>query len=138
MTKHLLHALTNNIKLAALATTFMLVSCSSSINIKDYVEKNSAFSLTINSKDTATGFTKSSQTKIIVGSDKYLKLISWLDKNENGWHTTPASYISTILVTQQNSFRLLYKKGDNGVVIGLKDKQYSKTIKKGELDFLTP
>jgi hypothetical protein len=49
---------------------------------------------------------------------------------------TPASYVANISVTQQNSFRLLYNKGDEGVVIGLSDKQYSKSIKKGELDFL--
>ena len=131
-----LHTLTNNIKLAVLATTFMLVSCSSSININDYIDRSSPFDLTINSRDTATGFTQSLQSKITVNSDKYLKLINWLEKNENGWRITPVSYVTNISVTQRNSFRLLCSKGENGVVIGLGDKQYSKSIQKGELDFL--
>ena len=75
-----------------------------------------------------------------MNSNKYLKLIEWGKKNTNGWHLTPVSYIAEIYVGQRN-FRLLYTSGTKGVVIGFTDKkgnskQYSKTTKKGELDFL--
>ena len=127
--------LINNIKLAFIISTFILAGCSSSININDYIDKNSPFDLTINSRDTVTGFTKSIKTKITVNSDKYSMLINWLANNKNGWQTTPASYAVNVLVTQ-NSFRLLCNKGGKGVVIGFADKQYSKSTKQGELDFL--
>jgi len=132
----LLHTLTKNIKFTIIAAAFIFIGCSSSINIKNYVDKNSQFELTINTRETATQLAQSAQSKIAVDSEKYSKLMNWLDKNENGWHTTPASFANDILVTQ-NSFRLLYNKGGEGVVIGLGDKQYSKSIKKGELDFLS-
>ena len=137
MKEYLLHILTKNCKLTLIMATLMLASCSSSININEYIDKNSPFDLTINAMDTATGLTKASQTKIAVNLKKHLKLINWLDKNKNGWHITLASYVANISVTQKNSFRLLCTKNDNGIVIGLHDKQYSKSIQKGEIDFLT-
>ncbi len=135
--------MTNQIGLTLLlTTTCILTSCSSPININNYVDKTSPFNLTINNTDSATGLTKSTQAKIAVTSDKYLKLINWFDKNENGWQTTPpASYVTNISVTQ-GSFRLLYNKDADDVIVGFTDKnnnprQYSKTIKKGELGFLS-
>lgn len=136
MKGYLLHTFTRNIKFTIIAVTFILPSCSSSISIRNHIDKNSPFDLTISTRDTATGLTESAQTKIAVNSDKYSKLINWLYKNENGWHpAAPASYVNDILVTQ-NLFTLLYNKSGEAVIIGFNNKQYSKSIKKGELDFL--
>ena len=78
--------------------------------------------------------------EIAPNSDKFIKLTNWTENNKTGWETTPASYVSEVFVGQGN-FRLLYTTGTDGVVIGFTDrenipKQYSKKIKKGELDFL--
>ena len=133
--------MTNKITFVFILTaTCILTSCSSSININDYVEKNSPFILTLNKTDLATGLTKSSKTNIPVNSDKHLNLINWFDKHRNGWQPMPASYVTYISVTQ-GAFRLLYDNHGDGVIIGFIDKdkkarQYSKTIEKGELDFL--
>ncbi len=133
--------MTNQITLVFILTaTCLLTCCSSSININDYIEKTTPFNLTLNEIDLATGLTKLSQTNISVNSDKHLKLINWFDKNRNGWQSTPASYATFICVTQ-GSFRLLYNNHADGVIVGFTDKdkkprQYSKTIEKGELDFL--
>ena len=83
---------------------------------------------------------RSEQFEIPANSDKFVKLTQWAENNTTGWETTPASYVAEVFVRQGN-FRLLYTTGTEGVVIGLTDrknihKQYSKKIKKGELDFL--
>lgn len=121
--------------------TFLLSGCTTDININNYIDKNDPFGLTFNKKDSATGFTKSDHFEISVNSDKYKKIIQWGNENTKGWKWTPASYITDISIGQDN-FRLLHTFGSNGVVIGFTDKegkprQYTKAIKKGELDFLT-
>ena len=78
--------------------------------------------------------------EIAPNSDKFIKLTQWAANNTTGWATAPASYVSEVFVGQGN-FRLLYTSGTDGVVISFTDrennpKQYSKKIKKGELDFL--
>ena len=122
-------------------TTCILASCSSTINMNDYIDKNSSFTLTLKSRDKMTALTKSTQTDIAVNSKKYLNLIKWINNNESGWQWTPASYITNVSL-EQGSFRLLYMTGMDAVVISFIDKenkarQYSKPIKKGELNFLT-
>lgn len=121
--------------------TCMLASCSSKININNYIDKNSSFILTLNSTDKITDLTKVTQTDIKVNSHKYSKLIEWFNNNESGWQLTPSSYLANISV-RQGSFGLLYTKGTDGAVISFIDKenksrQYSKSITKGELDFLS-
>lgn len=118
----------------------MLASCGSKININNYIDKKSSFILTLNSTDKMTGLTKAIQTDIKVNSHKYSKLIEWFNNNESGWQLTPASYVANISV-RQGSFGLLYTRGTDGAVISFIDKenksrQYSKSITKGELDFL--
>ena len=117
-----------------------LTSCTSSISIRNYIDRNSPFILTINSIDTKTGFTQSTQHTIPVNSNKFVKLMNWFLNNENGWQQTPASFVTNISVTQR-TFRLLSTNDKNGVVISFVDKdknskQYTKCIGKGELDFL--
>lgn len=123
-----------------IVASFILTGCRSTVNIYDYINKNVPFNLTIKSTDTTNGLNAPMQTSIAVNSDKYKKLLDWFYNNENGWQTTPTSYMANITVTQA-SFRLLYNKNGDNVTIGFSDKsngpqQYSKTIRKGELDFL--
>ena len=117
-----------------------LGACNSNININDYINKKAPIILQISKEDTITKFTSSEKIEIKVDSDKYKKIIQWSNENTSGWRWTPASYLSDISISQDN-LRLLYWKGGVNVVIRFTDKenkpqQYSKTIKKGELDFL--
>ena len=103
-------------------TTCILASCSSIINMNDYIDKNSSFTLILKSRDTITALTKSTQTDIAVNSKKYLNLIKWINNNESGWQWTPASYITNVSL-EQGSFRLLYMTGMDAVVISFIDKE---------------
>jgi hypothetical protein len=109
--------------------------CKNAINITDHIDKNAPLTLTINKRDSLTGLTTSNRFTIQINSEKYKKVIDWCKKNSNGWQSTPASFAPDIGLTQSN-FRLLYFTQSDGVVIGFDAKQYSKQIKKGELDFL--
>ena len=120
-------------------STAVLTSCSSDININDYIDKNSSLKLTINKTDTNTGLTSSDLFEISPNSDKFKKLIAWGNENKYDWKSTLASYVCELSVTQDN-FNLLLLKHE-GVVIGFTDKkgngnQYQKIINKGDLDFL--
>lgn len=113
--------------------TFTFYGCRQHIDINDYIDQKSALVLKI-------GNQLERPDTIKVDSDKYIKLIEWGKINTDNWQSTTASYISDIYVGQGN-FRLLYLSEKDGVVIGFTDnqgnpKQYSKRIKKGELDFL--
>jgi len=62
--------------------------------------------------------------------------------NSDGWNWDPVSHIPADIIVSQGSFRLLYWVGKDIAVITYTDKnnkskQYSKSIKKGDLDFLT-
>jgi hypothetical protein len=116
-----------------------ILSCSTEISIEKYIDLNSTLTLTINKTNDQTGLTESETRKIEPNSEKFKKLIDWANNNLDNWKSTPASYITKVAVTQ-NNFRLLYNQ--DFVVIGFTDndgkaQQYSKTVEKGELDFLT-
>jgi hypothetical protein len=116
-----------------------MTSCSTEINIAKYVNLNSTLTLTVNKTNDQTGLTESETRKIESKSEQFKKLIEWGNNNLVNWKSTPASYIAKVALTQKD-FRLLYNQ--DFVVIGFTDnegkaQQYSKTIKKGELDFLT-
>jgi hypothetical protein len=116
-----------------------ITSCSTEVNIEKYVDLNSTLTLTVNKTNDQTGLTESETRKIEPNSEKFKKLIDWANNNLDNWKSTPASYIAKVAVTQK-SFRLLYNQ--DFVVIGFTDndgkaQQYSKTVVKGELDFLT-
>ena len=113
--------------------TFAFFGCRQHIDINNYIDKKLPLELKIGNQ------LKRPDT-IKVNSDKYRKLVDWGKANKDDWQSTPASYIANICVGQGN-FRLLYLPDKDGVVIGFTDnqgnpKQYSKRIKKGELDFL--
>jgi hypothetical protein len=115
------------------------ISCSTQINIDKYIDINSTLTLTVNTTNDQTGLTESETRKIEPKSEKFKKLIEWSNNNRDNWKSTPASYIAKVAVTQKD-FRLIYNQGF--VVIQFierdgKAHQYSKTVKKGELDFLT-
>lgn len=123
---------------------FMLTSifsgCSLDLHVNEYIDKNAPLRLTIREKDNSTGLTTSDSFEIAINSEKYRRLVDWADKNTGGWKWAPASYIADIYVGQ-GDFRMLYSIGSSGVVVGFTDKegkpkQYTKTIEKGELDFL--
>lgn len=116
-----------------LILTLAFCSCKQHIDINDYIDRYSPLKLKI-------GNQLKQPVIIQVNSDKYRKLIEWGKINTDDWQSTSASFIADIYVGQ-GSFRLLCLPGRNGVVIGFTDKQgnlrqYSKTIKEGELDFL--
>jgi hypothetical protein len=118
-----------------------LTSCSKNINFNEYIDKNLPLELKIQKNYLSTDGTKPEHLEIPAYSDKFIKLTQWAENNTTGWETTPASYVAEVFVGQGN-FRLLYTPGTDGVVIGFTDRenipqQYSKKIKKGELDFLT-
>jgi hypothetical protein len=120
--------------------TSIFSGCGTDFNIAEYINKNVPLKLTINKMDTSTGLTTSDHFELPINSEKYKKIIEWGNKNTDGWHSTPASYIADIYVGQ-GDFRMLYTLGSNGVIIGCTDKegkpkQYSKIIEKGSLDFL--
>ena len=113
----------------------ILTSCSSQININEYIDKNAPLKLKFDKIDSST-----EQLEIPVNSDKFIQLAQWADNNTTGWRSTPASYLLEVAVYQEN-FRLLFTTGKAGVVISFMDKenkprQYSKKTKIGELDFL--
>jgi hypothetical protein len=115
-----------------------LSSCSTEINIGDYINTNSSLTLSINKTTQDTGLTNSQKVEISPDSEKFKKIIDWGVNNQSSWTKTPASYISEVSVTQ-NDFRLLYN--HDFVVVGFTNKngeplQYSKKVKSGELDFL--
>ena len=119
---------------------FVLTSCTTNIDFNEYIDKNLPLELKIQRNYLSTGSTIPERIEIAPNSDKFIKLTHWTENNKTGWETSPASYISEVFVRQGN-FRLLYTSGTDGVVIGFTDrennpKQYSKKIKKGELDFL--
>lgn len=112
------------------------VSCHSKLNLENIIDQKSPFTLTTLDAET-NHFEKE---KLEVNSEKHKKLINFIMHNEKDWKISKASYRNNINVTQ-NNFRLNYIKGSDWVVIGFTDndnnpKQYSKNIKKGELDFL--
>jgi hypothetical protein len=113
--------------------TFTFFGCRQHIDINDYIDHKLPLELKI-------GNQLERPDTIKVNSDKYRKLVDWGKANKDNWESTSVSYIADIYVGQGN-FRLLYLPGKDGVVIGFTDnqgnpKQYSKRIKKDELDFL--
>jgi hypothetical protein len=112
---------------------FAFSSCRQHIDINDYIDQNLPLELKI-------GNQLKHPDIIQVNSNKYRKLIEWGKLNTDDWQSIPVSFIADIYVGQ-GKFRLLCLPNKEGVVIGFTDKlgnsrQYSKIIKKGELDFL--
>ncbi|MEP7255992.1 MAG: hypothetical protein ABI666_09445 [Ferruginibacter sp.] len=119
---------------------FILTSCNEEINVYTYFDKKNPFNLKFYSTDSLTKFTNLRQLKILPNDNIYSNLTKWIDNNKTGWQDAPASYVPDVGI-EQGTFHLLYLKKANGIVINFIDpkniaKQYSKSVKKGELDFL--
>jgi hypothetical protein len=76
---------------------------------------------------------------IQVHSEKHNQIMTFLQNNRFGWQYTPASYISSFSIHQDNFHMTLLKKG--GVVISFMDKdgkskQFIKTVEPTQLLFL--
>jgi len=116
-----------------LTCVFIFNSCNSDLELNKITNQNLPFKLTLIDL-------KLEKLSIPVGSEKHMRLIEWLNKNNVGWKSSVASYHAKLCVSQKN-FNLLYNPGSEGVVTNFIDhkkisRQYSKKIKKGELDFL--
>ncbi len=110
---------------------FLLSSCSTEIELVNYIDQTRSLNLSRQE-------TKTQPTEIDPKSEKYSKIIEWAKKNTDGWQSTPASYVSKVTISH-GEFRLLYN--SSYVVVGYVDKdgkakQYSRDIKPGDLDFL--
>ncbi len=115
------------------------MGCTSEVNINDHIDSNSSLILKINKTNLGVGQTSFEKREIKSNSEKFKRFIEWGIENQDNWTSTPASYCSNVVILQ-NDFRLLYN--NDFVVIEFtvkngKVKQYSKSVKNGDLDFLT-
>ncbi len=113
-------------------------SCSTTIDIHQYIDNSNALTLSVKKVDISTGLTQNEKTTIEPNTKKFKRIIDWCDDNQDGWEISFASYAPKVSVTQKD-FTLLYTTND--VAIRFvddkgKNQQYSKTIIEGELDFL--
>lgn len=120
--------------------TLIFSSCSTDVELEDYLDTSAPFTLTINKTNSETRLTEIKSETLEVNSEKWKKLIDWGKINKEGWTSSPASHIGDIYVSQ-GDFILIYTKGSKGVVIAFKDKegnpkQFMNEIEKGELNFL--
>ncbi|WP_306639818.1 hypothetical protein [Sanyastnella coralliicola] len=128
------------ISLALLKLTLIFSSCSSDVELEDYLDLSVAFNLTINTIDSESGLTESQSETLEVNSEKWSKLIEWAENNKKGWSSSPATHIGDVYISQ-GGFRLIHTKGSTGVTIAFNDKegnpkQYVNVVEKGELNFL--
>ena len=116
----------------------VISSCSEEIQLNDYINTSEPFTLITNSINSETSLTESISQKINVDSEKYLKIIKWIEGNKKGWRQTPMSYLGVFYIKQGDFKLLLLKKA---VVINFKDikgnhNQFVKEIEEKEFDFL--
>ncbi len=94
--------------------------------------------LTVYRLDRATGLTTTEQSEIRPTTEKFNKFVNWCKTNNEDWQSSPASFVGQFTMTQDD-FGILCN--NNGVVIRFLDKggkarQYSKTVKEGDFEFL--
>ena len=123
-----------------LGLLLILSSCSTDIELEDYLDMSAPFILTSNTTNIETGLTECKSEMLEVNSEKWKKLIYWGNMNREGWTPSPASHIGDVYVLQ-GDFRLIHTRDSKGVVIAFTDKegnpkQYMNVIEKGELSFL--
>lgn len=118
----------------------ILSSCSTDLELDNYIDMSEPFTLTINSTNSETGLTESKSTTLEVNSEKWKKIIELGNNNKEGWTSSPATHIGNVYLVQ-GDFRLIHTKNSKGVVITFTDKegnpkQYMNMIEKEELNFL--
>jgi len=128
------------INFSFLILLIMLSSCSTDLELDNYIDMSAPFTLTINTTNSETGLTESKSTTLEVNSEKWKNLVDWGNNIKDGWTPSPASHIGDVYVVQSD-FGLIHTKNSKGVVITFTDKegnpkQYVNVIEKGELSFL--
>jgi hypothetical protein len=118
-----------NLYLGILLSLFTLTFCNTDVQFLNIIDKSKDFEI-VGSKEKA----------IYRNSIKHKLLINWTERNSNNWTQTPITFLHNIAI-EQNNFRLEYYSGKDKVVISFIDKtnkprQFIKTVKAGELDFL--
>ena len=118
--------------------TILMVSCTKEVEILNYFDQAKPFYLLTRTETGA--FSSYEKEEILLNTEKHQLLLTWLSENNQDWKSTPASY-NCILSINQKDFRLLIVDDLKTVVIGFLDengeaKQYLKSIKEGELNFL--
>jgi len=62
---------------------FLLTACTTTIDTTNYVDQNAPFELQINAMNTRHELIDSVSDLLSVESDKYRRLINWLDNNHS-------------------------------------------------------
>jgi L-rhamnose isomerase len=106
--------------------------------VTDYFDTEKSFLLTVYTLDKSTGLTTTEQSEIRPTTEKFNEFVKWCKANDGDWESSPASFVGQFTMTQDD-FGLLYI--NNGVVIhfldkGGKPRQYTKTVKAGDFEFL--
>ncbi|MES2654260.1 MAG: hypothetical protein V4620_01655 [Bacteroidota bacterium] len=120
-------------------TVLTFTGYSMDVNFMQYFQFQLPFALVINKPNDQTGLTTNKTILVTPDSEKFTKFLIWCNKNTHNWKSTSASYIAQVELRQEN-LQLLYNK--NIVIIKFTDhdgkkQQYYKSVKTGELDFLT-
>ncbi|WP_375561480.1 hypothetical protein ACE193_02680 [Bernardetia sp. OM2101] len=99
----------------------LLSSCTTDLTNENLVNTSEPFVLTINTTDSETGLTESKSIKIEVNSEKWKKIVEWMNNNQEGWHQDYASHTGVDYLSQDN-FGLAYRKNSEGVLLMFSDK----------------
>jgi hypothetical protein len=123
-----------------LLSTLVAISCSTQININDYIDSSRPIQLKIDDKTDSISSFDTPRLTIIKEDQKFRDLILWGSKNLDKWKSSPASYAMADLHVTQDDFHLRYWKS-GFVVVEFKDKegrqrQMTRRTEDGEFDFL--
>ncbi len=122
-------------------TLLAITGYSREVNFMQYFQFQLPFTLTVNTSNKQTGLTASKTILVSPDSEKFTKLLIWCNKNTYNWNSSSvADTIQAQLVLKQSNLQLLYSKKHVTIVLidyDGKKHQYSKSVKKGVLDFLT-
>ena len=83
----------------------LLLSCESDIRMNDLIDRNASLTLTILHLNEKVAEAEAMEIK--VDSKKHKQFMDWMDENTSGWITTPATFVTDVIITQSN-FRLQY------------------------------
>jgi hypothetical protein len=124
--------------ITAVLTT--LTSCSTDIDVVEYVDNSKPIELILKSKHDSTGYINRPKTLLTADNEKFKRLIDWGTKNTEGWESDFNSYVMADAYLIQKDFRLSYYKS-GFIILNIKDKegkpqQVKKKINQGDLDFL--
>jgi hypothetical protein len=126
-------------KLILIILIIIVSGCSESIHFDKLIDFQKPIKLSIDNSDVNKVF-KIDTFIIMPSTEKYSKIINWLELRTDGWKTSPVSYVkSKFTLSQDNVSLLVY---DNGLILSYMNKkgqmnQLSNNIKTDELVKLT-